>query len=131
MEWCVCVAGKIDRLWEVKTPVKGATHVPETICSVVPYMVNGKLKGKHQYYGQIQLGMLLLSTTMCDFTLYCYTPKKDGVHVDTDKPHKDGVYVDTVVFNDKFCLEYVRNLTNAYFTYVLPWLASQDDPAEP
>ena len=102
--------GIVDRLWEVKTPVKGATHNAATICSVAPCMDGNKLKEKHKFQGQVQLGMLLLSLPICDFTLYCHKP--------------DEVFVDTVVFNDKFCLKYARNLTNAFFTKVLPWLAS-------
>ncbi|XP_034254974.1 uncharacterized protein LOC117653424 [Thrips palmi] len=114
--WLVCSAdgviledGIVDRLWVVKNPVKGATHNAATICNVAPCMKENKLKKKHKFQGQVQLGMLLLSLPICDFTLYCHKA--------------DEVFVDTVEFNDKFCLKYVTNLTNAFFTKVLPWLA--------
>lgn len=108
----VHVSGKIGRLWEVKTPVKGATNGASTICEVLPYMKKeNKLKEKHRYYGQVQLGMLLWSLPFCDFTVYCYKPNQ--------------VYIDPVPFNEKFCLEFVKILTKVYFERVLPWLVSQ------
>lgn len=111
----VTVDGVIDRLWEVKSPVKGGQYRAHEICDYVPYMKEKRLKEKHQYYGQVQLGMLLLSLPICDFTLFCNKPKEVN----------DEVFVDTVVFNEKFCLEMAQNLTRAFFTKVLPWLVSQ------
>lgn len=111
----VTIDGVIDRLWEVKSPVKGGQYGADEICNYIPYMKEKRLKEKHKYYGQIQMGMLLLSIPICDFTVFCNKPKE----VD------DELFVDTVVFNEKFCLEMAQNVTRAFFTKVLPWLVSQ------
>ncbi|KAK3927632.1 Poly(ADP-ribose) glycohydrolase 1 [Frankliniella fusca] len=106
-----CENGLLVRLWENKTPKCGNQHGAESIYKHVNYMSkDGKLKEKHPYYGQCQLGMLLLALPICDFTLYSIK--------------HDQVYIDSVTFNEKFCLELSERLTHVYFEQILPWLAS-------
>ena len=70
---------------------------------------SGKLKKRHSYYEQIQLGMLMHSLHECNFTLY--------------SSKNDGIYVDLVMFDEKFCLEMLEILTEIYFKYVLPYIS--------
>jgi len=102
----ICVNNTL-KLWENKT-ASGKAAVgkgADTLCYFVNYMEGGKLRNKHKYYGQVQLGMLLTSTLSCDFTVYCYTKKE--------------IYVDSIMFNEKFCLDMVDALTKVYFSHIL------------
>ncbi len=54
---------KMFKLWENKTPVKGQSINSLQICQNLSYIhrSTGLLKKKGDYYGQIQLGMVLLN----------------------------------------------------------------------
>lgn len=104
--------GECVRLWENKTPKCGKTCDASTICQKAECMDrNENLKQKHKFYGQIQLGMLLFSLPICDFTLYSMG--------------SDQVAIKGIGFNEKFCLDYTELLTRTYFKIILPWLCSK------
>lgn len=50
--------GLPTKLLEIKVPVKGKTFPPSTVKNELNYLdSSGHLKHKHNYYGQVQLGM--------------------------------------------------------------------------
>jgi len=100
-------------LLEIKCLQVGKTTAASDLCKVVPCYnrKNNKLKEKHGYYGQIQLGMLLLGLKNCDFILFS----------DFDKD----ISVETVPFNEQFAVKMVASLTDVYFDKILPWLQSK------
>lgn len=110
----IFVNGEVARLFETKTPKCGKFHGKSTICKNLSYMKDNHLKERHVYYGQVQLGMLLTSLPICDFTLYSY--------------EFDQVYIDSVPFNESACLNYVKAWTHVFFKTILPWLCTQPQP---
>ncbi|KAJ8909641.1 hypothetical protein NQ315_015333 [Exocentrus adspersus] len=61
-------------LLEIKCLYEGATHTISEVVSKTKYLEKCgskyRLKEKHKYYGQIQLGMALLNVERCYFVLY-------------------------------------------------------------
>lgn len=98
-------------LWENKTPKQGPSD--STILEEATCMKKKKLKEKHPYYGQVQLGMLLFSLPHCDFTLYSIESRN--------------VAFTKVIFDKEFCQDFAKVLTTTYFTKILPWLCKNHD----
>lgn len=68
-------------LLEIKCPFKGKTrNIKKTVKSIkkMYYYKRGKysIKKKHQYYGQIQLGMAVLNLNLTYFVIYSAFDKK-------------------------------------------------------
>ena len=76
----------------------------------MPYIVfdeeNAHLKEKHKYYGQVQLGMYVLSVKRCDFVLY----------------GKDGIAIIHVYRDNAFISSLLVSLHRVYFRVLLPHL---------
>lgn len=102
--------GKPVTLVEVKSPVCGKQlSVREILAEkAVPYLTfdgeNGNLKRNHKYYGQVQLGMAVLSVDKCDFVIY----------------GKDGIAVVPVFRDDEFIQRLLTSLHHIFFHVLLP-----------
>ena len=99
-------------LLEIKSLEVGKTHPADQLFDVAS-CCSKKTKGlktRHPYYGQIQLGMLLLSLTRCDFMLHS-SVENDG-----------SLGVEEVDFDEAFAYEMVSCIINLYFDRILPWL---------
>ena len=66
------------------------------------------LKMRHEYYGQSQLGLLLLGLPTCDLVVY--------------SSFNDSMEIVLVQFDMTFAVKMVTELVNVYFDIVLPWL---------
>ena len=79
----------------------------------VPYLSfdgeNAHLKEKHKHYGQVQLGMHVLSVDRCDFVLY----------------GKGGIAIKRVDRDDTFIRELLMTLHKVYFGVLLPYLCNR------
>ena len=103
--------GKISVV-EVKCPVAGTTETLDKMLSSCSYLrnVGGKfeVRKKHQYYGQMQLGLFLTNCENCHFVLYNKTENRNYV---------------TIVKADKlFQKNLITNLVKVYLSYYLPHL---------
>ncbi|KAK3910138.1 Hemogen [Frankliniella fusca] len=75
-----------------------------------------KLKTKHQYNGQIQLGMFLLGLKSCDLLLYASV---------------DDTYASqTVSYDDDFVREMLTPLVDIYFDLTLPYLLKKTQESD-
>ncbi|KAK3920208.1 Trigger factor [Frankliniella fusca] len=114
------------KLWENKTPVKGNTINALQICQHLSYIdrSTGLLKKKGEYYGQIQLGMVLLNLPACDFSIYC-----SGVAGKPSEPKSDveSIHTETIVLDQSFCLNLLETLCHVYFEKILPWHVERND----
>ena len=106
------------RLWENKTPAKGKEKDAQDLGISHTCMKDGKLKEKHAYYGQVQLGMLLTNVSVCDFSLYSYG-------FDGDEDLNKRMYVDSVVIDEPFLIDMLERVTYVFFQQLLPWLVSE------
>ncbi|KAG0422202.1 hypothetical protein HPB47_001944, partial [Ixodes persulcatus] len=71
-----------------------------------------RLKKKHTFYGQVQLGMTLLIVDSCDFVIYA--------SVD------DSIETINVPFDQDFTWGMLKHLKTVYFKHVLPVLSSEN-----
>lgn len=68
-----------------------------TVCSTYGM----RLKEKHLYYGQVQLGMAILNLKFCDFIIYSSSTK---------------TFLNIVIpFNEKFAKKLICKITDNYF----------------
>jgi len=63
------------KLIEIKCPFKGKTLGSLDLLNCIKFVVkdtkgNWVIKKKHAYYAQVQLGMVMLNVTSCDFLIY-------------------------------------------------------------
>ncbi|XP_043210531.1 uncharacterized protein LOC122375293 [Amphibalanus amphitrite] len=102
--------GKPVRLVEVKSPVCGKKLSPLQMLSQksLAYVdfdgENGELRKRHQYYGQVQLGMAILAVDKCDFVIY----------------GKDGIAILPVYRDPVFQERLLQSLRKVFFTVLLP-----------
>ena len=107
--------GQPVRLVEVKSPVCGKTMTPLEMLTqkALPFIEfdgeNGDLKRKHQYYGQVQLGMAILSVQKCDFVIY----------------GKDGIAIMPVYRDELFIQRLLQSLHRVFFSVMLPHMYSK------
>ena len=97
-------------MWECKVPAKGQTKKASEIAPHLSYLDknNHNLKKRHEYFGQVQLGMALFNLPLCDFSLYCY--------------HSEDMLVVPVPFDETFVRDLMERLVHVYFEKLLPWL---------
>lgn len=103
-------------LIEVKCPKKGRDQSCDSMAEDLRYVLceqtdDGKvlqLREKHQYYGQVQLGMFLTNTPVCHFLIY---NKFEGKNVEILVPR-----------NDNFQHKLIETLIHVYFERYLPYL---------
>lgn len=100
-------------LLEVKCPKKGRGERCDVMVSQLPYIVSNKnnpgegelrLRKKHQYYGQIQLGLYLTGLSFCHLLVYNgYESKNVEILVARDNDFQE-VFVQTLihVFFEKY-----------------------------
>ncbi|KAL7306682.1 hypothetical protein TKK_0001355 [Trichogramma kaykai] len=67
---------------------------------------NTALKEQHKYYGQVQLGMLLLNCPKCHFIVY--------------SSFDHSIAVIEIGYDQKFVKNMLKSLKDAYFKYLLP-----------
>lgn len=101
-------------LFEIKSPVIReripAEEFNEKNCNFLTLVgENLQLKEKHQYFGQIQLGLFLLGLTVGKLIVY-----SEFLHSFLEI---------NVPYNHKFCNNFIPTLTNLYFTKYLHFLA--------
>lgn len=102
-------------LIEIKCPVKGQEMTASAalkFCQLITFNDAGKplLKTRHNYYGQVQLGMFLLNLQSCHFLVYAsYDQSIADIEVPRD-PH--------------FIKEFIAVLDKTYFRNILPHLSS-------
>ncbi|XP_064462934.1 uncharacterized protein LOC135373798 [Ornithodoros turicata] len=111
----VMEAGSPCKLVEIKCPVKGkqvcATEVVASCNFLASDGENYKLKKRHTYYAQVQLGMAILNVCQCDFVVYA--------------AFDNSVHVINVKFDYEFLWKMVSRLHNIYFEHVLSALCAQ------
>lgn len=105
-------SGEPVELLEIKSLVVGKTNPASKLFSVASCCnkKTKKLKEKHPYFGQIQLGMLLYGLPSCDFMLHS--------SVANDKT----IAYQTVPFDEVFTFNMVSKIIDLYFEEILPWL---------
>jgi len=105
-----------SHLLEIKCVTAGEQHSIEELMlsKKIPYLkLDGdeiKLKEKHAYFGQCQLGLGLLNLPFCHFIVFCRT---------------SGITVLTVHRDEDFFLKLVVKLKDVYFKFMLPELTEQ------
>lgn len=101
-------------LIEIKSPKNDENVEASSLLKTLPYVQfqDGKpvLKRRHEYYGQVQLGLCLLDIELCHFVVY---ESFNGTCAIID-----------VIRDDEFIKDLVPTLSNCYFQRVLPWLTS-------
>lgn len=108
----VVESGRPVKLIEIKCPFEGRNLTIEDLLSTLDYLVFNdesqmyELKQKHSYYGQIQLGMVILNVEVCDFIIYC---SKDN-----------SILVFSVHVNHDFLETFLPTLKTKYFSFLLP-----------
>lgn len=110
------ISWSTNTLIEVKCPVLGKTKTASEVIKNVPFistLVNNKitLKKNHQYYAQVQLGMMLLGFPQCHFVVY--------------SSFDNSVFVIEVLYDKIYCDCMAVVLKQAYFTHILPILESK------
>jgi hypothetical protein len=101
-------------LIEVKCPVVGQLVGIDEAVEQCSYLVKDNqeisLRKKHRYYGQIQLGLLLLRLELCHFIVFC--------------SYDASFICIPIVKDNKFLEELVPVLGNIYFNHMLPELCA-------
>lgn len=103
--------GKPWKLLEIKCPVKGKSKGASDLLDCKYFYLSDSqycLKKRHQYYGQVQLGMSILDLEMCDLVLY------SSLH--------DEVQVVQVPFDKDFASEMLSKLKHDYFHNMLHYI---------
>ncbi|XP_023314116.1 uncharacterized protein LOC111694471 [Trichogramma pretiosum] len=100
-------------LVEVKCPIDGKKMSANLLLQHLPFLsvqTDGSiiLKNNHKYYGQIQLGMLLLGLSKCHFIIF--------------SSFDDSIVVLEVLYDKDFALNMFYSLHDAYFLNILPVL---------
>ena len=97
-------------LIEIKCPYLGKSSTVADVLPLLPFLVvdgtSFSLKKKHQYYGQVQLGMFLSNTKECHFVIFCSFDKSfQVIHVSYDRNSIENM---------------VLSLSEVYFKQLLP-----------
>lgn len=108
-----CIINGKPILIEIKSPELGKTLTSSELVKKCPFLVqNGgdsfKLKEKHQYYGQVQLGMQLLQVNMCHLVVYASLD--------------NSVTIIEVEKNEEFLSTFIPALSHVYYEQILPVL---------
>ena len=109
--------GKAHRLVEIKSPTAGAklSAAELLIEGKAHYVVfdgeNGSLRQRHPYYGQVQMGMAVLSVSTCDFVVY----------------GNGSLAIIKVPRDDAFIRDMLQVLHSVYFRVMLPYHASKQE----
>lgn len=99
-----------SKVLEIKCPFKGATLDITELMDNLNYITKFDdgtyhLKKKHAYYGQVQLGMVMLNVSKCDFVIYSSFSES---------------YINLeILFDTDFTKKMLISLKNAYFTKML------------
>ena len=101
------------KLVEIKSPVKGKYISAKDLIKTLPYLeLSSKgiyeLKERHPYYGQMQLGLALTNLSCCDLVIFSSFNKSYETI--------------TVLKNVFFIEQYIKELMNIYFNYVMPFI---------
>ncbi|XP_064471985.1 uncharacterized protein LOC135386149 [Ornithodoros turicata] len=108
--------GTPERLLEIKCPVKGKKDTANAVAAGCSFLtcVDGsyKLKERHTYYAQVQLGMAVLNVASCDFVVY--------------SSFDNTICVVKVPFNRDFCLRMLLHLKAIYFKHIVPILCDTE-----
>ncbi|KFM68002.1 hypothetical protein X975_16881, partial [Stegodyphus mimosarum] len=108
----IMINGK-PRILEIKCPVYGQFAPAKDIVKNLNFIYvneNGdyRLRSKHKFFGQVQLGMAVLGATDCELILFATF---------------DESYVSLLIpFDVKFITDMSKRLTDIYFTHMLPFL---------
>jgi hypothetical protein len=104
-----CVNGE-PCLIEIKTLKAGKEKTSEEVthsCKCID--VEGQLRKRNNYYGQVQLGMELLKINICHFVIYApFDNSCTVIHVNRDKD---------------FIRELIPTLASVYYAHFLPFLS--------
>lgn len=99
---------KPDKLIEIKCPHDGESRSIDEIISDINYIQknpknnNFSLKKNHKYYGQVQLGMVILNVEKTDFILFSsYDKSMKIISVDYDKKFVEDLFLSSksIFFN--------------------------------
>jgi len=109
------------KIIEIKCPYKGKTSTISDLINNLNYIIKNQdgsysLKPNHSYYAQIQLGIVLLNVTVCDFIIYS---SNDNNYL-LIQVSFDDMYCKTMLNNLK-CFYFERLLINIKFRMVVYW----------
>jgi len=98
------------KIIEIKCPYKGKTSTISDLINDLNYIIKNQdgsysLKHNHSYYAQIQLGIVLLNVTVCDFIIY--------------SSYGNNYFLIQVSFDEMYCKEMLNNLKIVYFERLL------------
>ena len=97
----ICGSNGPEILIEIKCLWAGKRKSITDCLSLCPYLnTDGTLKKKHRYYGQIQLGMLIMNLRTCHFIIF---PSFDST-----------MYTLSVPFDEKFAIEMTETTQKVY-----------------
>lgn len=98
-----------NKLLEIKCPFDLQDIKDDTLlkkCKFLCLLNNDiVLRKKHQYYAQVQMGMVLLNLTKCDFVIYSNM--------------SDSIKIIAVPFDEKYVSEMLSTLKRKYFENML------------
>lgn len=98
------------KIIEIKCPFKGKTSTISDLINDLKYIIKNQdgsysLKPNHSYYAQIQLGLVILNVTVCDFIIY--------------SSYEKNYFLIQVSFDEMFCKTMLNNLKIVYFERLL------------
>ena len=106
-----------ERLIEIKCIYAGKSKTIQKCLASCTYLENSNtLKKRHPYYGQVQLGMLLLNLKKCDFIIYA--------------SFDQSVHVIRVDFDEIFALEMLSSVRNVYMGKMIHFICLDRDERE-
>lgn len=106
--------GKPDILIEIKCPFIGKSKSIKEIISQLKYvqLPENKLKKKHQYYGQVQLGMAILNLKKTDLIIYASFDKS--------------IHIISVEIDLEFINSMLNLLKEAYFLHMVHYICLKE-----
>lgn len=100
---------EIERIVEIKTVKAGKTkHIDEVLptCKFLNKEKDGYiLKRKHQYYGQVTLGMVMTGATKCDFITFCV--------------YDSSMAIEEIDLDPEFARTFISTLKHTFFSKML------------
>lgn len=98
------------KIIEIKCPFKGKTSTISDLINDLKYIIKNQdgsysVKPNHSYYAQIQLGIVILNVTVCDFIIY--------------SSYEKNYFLIQVSFDEMYCKTMLNSLKIVYFERLL------------
>ena len=102
-----------ELLLEIKCLCKGKTKIINDYLNFCSFLEKDyTLKKKHSYYGQIQLGLLILNIWSCYFVLYLFFDKF--------------MYILKIPYNENYAIDMLTNVRYVYMSKMLHYFCKEN-----